>query len=80
MYLWLSEPKEIPEATWEEYSLFYRDLRNSVTLSEYDRKEKVLMYAFEQDIPQNEINDFDFTPMNFLSAFYIKTHQGINFI
>lgn len=73
------EKEDVPEATWEEYSDFYRDNRHSVTVSEYDYAVKCIIYYMEQEIKdaQDITNGIDFIPTNFLSHFYVNTHKGI---
>lgn len=73
--LWLTERKD-PPVNWDETTLYYRDFKRSVTLSEYDHAERMQVYFKEQDIPQNEVNGCDFVPTNFLSSFFIQTHKG----
>ena len=75
---WLPEDKETPEATWEDYSIFYRDFQRNVTLSEYDHLEKTQIYTQETNIPQNDGTlGRDYNPMTFITTYYIRTHQGI---
>ncbi|CAD7084429.1 unnamed protein product [Hermetia illucens] len=75
MMLWLTERKD-PPVNWDETTLYYRDFKRSVTLSEYDHAERMQVYFKEQDIPQNEVNGCDFVPTNFLSSFFIQTHKA----
>ena len=74
---WYADKPEAPEATWEDFSYFYRPKYYKVTVSERDHVEKTQLYYNEAYIPENEnINNRDFNPVNFKSAFYIITHQG----
>lgn len=74
------EGDENKEATWEEYSDFYKNLYRSITVSEFDRPHKTIVYCNEQDIPSSEVNGCsDIPQINFLSQYYILTHQGIFF-
>lgn len=71
------EGDENKEATWEEYSDFYRNLLRSITVSEFDRPHKTVVYCNEQDIPAREVNGCSNIPqINFLSQYYILTHQA----
>lgn len=71
------EGDEDKEATWEEYSDFYKNLYRSITVSEFDRPHKAVVYCNEQDIPSCEVNGCsDIPQINFLSQYYILTHQG----
>lgn len=74
---WYADKPEVPEATWEELSYFYRPNYYKVTVSERDHVEKTQVFYNETLIPENEgINQCDFLPLNFMSSFYIITHQG----
>ncbi|KAG4066355.1 hypothetical protein HA402_000579 [Bradysia odoriphaga] len=71
------EGDENKEATWEEYSDFYKNLYRSITVSEFDRPHKTVVYCNEQDIPACEVNGCSNIPqINFLSQYYILTHQA----
>lgn len=76
------EGDENKEATWEEYSDFYKNLYGSITVSEFDRPHKPIVYCKEQDIPSSEVNGCSgaIPPINFLSQYYILTHQGISLL
>lgn len=71
-------PTAVPEATWEEYSEFYKAFYRSITVSEYDRAHKVVVFYSEQNIPSAEDNQCINTipPIHVLSQYYIVTHQG----
>lgn len=75
--MWLQRSDAPKEATWEEYSEFYKDLSFNITVSEFDREHKVEVVCKEQDIP-HKVNGSDAT--QFLSQYYIQTHQGISII
>ncbi len=71
------EGDENKEATWEEFSDFYKNLYRNITVSEFDRPHKTIVYCNEQDIPACEVNGCSDKPqINFLSQYYILTHQG----
>lgn len=76
-------PKDVEEATWEEYSELYKKFYRTVTVSEYDRQHKAVVYCSEQNIPStqaatvNGCSDSDIAPINFQSHYHIVTHQGI---
>lgn len=76
-FSWLAEKKESPEATWEEQSYFYRPNYYKITVSERDHIERATVYFNETIIEENEaLSGCDFLPLNFLSSYYIVTHQG----
>lgn len=76
-FSWLPEKKETPEATWEEHTYFYRPNYYKITVSERDHIERATVYFNETIIEENEeLSGCDFLPLNFLSSFYIVTHQG----
>lgn len=63
------------EATWEETSEFYKDLNKNFTVSEFDREHRVEVYCKEQNC-SNQVKGGDFQATNFLSQYFIQTHQG----
>lgn len=72
------EGDENKEATWEEFSDFYKTFYRNITVSEFDRPHKTVVFCSEQDIPPYEVNGCsDIPQINFLSQYYILTHQGI---
>lgn len=75
--MWLQRPDAPKDATWEDYSEFYKDLHLNFTVSEFDREHKVEVVCKEQNIP-NKVNGSEAT--QFLSQFYIQTHQGISIV
>lgn len=78
MFSWMPEEEEVPEATWEEYSIHYWDKYKLLTMSEFDQHLKASIYFMEREIKENDkINKLDFNPQNFLSQYYIRTHQGL---
>lgn len=74
-------PSDVEEATWEEYSELYKKFYRTITVSEYDRRHKSVVYCTEQNIPTTEetVNGCisDIAPINFQTHYYIVTHQGI---
>ena len=75
--MWNDREEEQKEATWEEYSAFYKNILRSITVSEFDRAQKTVVYSQEQDIPAQALNGCsDISQINFLSSYYIYTHQG----
>lgn len=64
------------EATWEQNSAFYKDLKLNFTVSEFDREQKAEVYCIEPNCNVN--NKSDNNTSSFLSQYYIQTHQGIN--
>lgn len=76
-FSWLTDKPEAPEATWEDFTYYYRPKYYNVTVSERDHVEKTHLYYNETIIPENEgLFNCDFLPLNFKSSFYIVTHQG----
>lgn len=65
-------------ATWEEYSEFYKDLTRHITVSEFDRKQLSQIFCKEQDF--SKLNGAKDRKINFLSSYYIQTHQGNFFV
>lgn len=78
MFSWMPEEEEIPEATWEEYSLYYWNKFKMLTMSEYDQNLKASIYFMEKNITSNDkINKLDFIPQNFLTQYFVRTRQGL---
>lgn len=75
--MWLTRPDAPKIATWEDYSVFQKDLKLNLTVSEFDREHKVEVVCKEQKIP-NKVNGSEAT--QFLSQYYIQTHQGISIV
>lgn len=73
--MWLRRPDAPKEATWEDYSEYYKDMNLNFTVSEIDREHKVEVVYKEQDIPNNGSE-----ATQFLSQYYIQTHQGISIV
>lgn len=74
--MWLMRrPGEQDETTWEEYSEFHKDLKLNFTVSEFDCEPKVEVFCKEQDI-RNKVHGSDCSTTNFISQYYIQTHQG----
>lgn len=69
-------PEEVKEATWEQNSDFYKDLKLNFTVSEFDCEQKAEVYCKEANC---NVNNSDKKTSNFLSQYFIQTHQGINF-
>lgn len=75
--MWSQRPDAPKEATWEDISVFYKNLNLNLTVSEIDREHKVEVVCKEQNIP-NEVNGEK--AIQFLSQYYIQTHKGISII
>lgn len=74
--MWLMRrAAEEDETTWEEHSLFQKDLKLNITVSEFDIEPKVVVFCNEQKI-ENKVHGSDFSATNFLSQYQIHTHQG----
>ncbi|ETN62655.1 hypothetical protein AND_005648 [Anopheles darlingi] len=63
------------EASWEEYSQFYRSFPRFMTISEHDRRETVRVFFIEQDVPVYENSDLEFVPTNMMAGFFLHTHK-----
>lgn len=78
MFSWMPEEEEIPEATWEDYSIYYWNHYKMLTMSEFDQHLNTSMFFMEKVIKENDnINKLDFNPQNFISQYFIRTHQGL---
>lgn len=79
--MWNDAEAAKKEPTWEEYSQFHRDFNRKITVSEYDRAQKTVVFCSEQEFPPSAANgSSDGAPnehINFLSSFHVYTHQGI---
>lgn len=74
----MPEEEEVPEATWEEYSTYFWSRYKMLTMSEFDQRLNASVYFMEALIRENDkINKLEFNPQNFISQYYIKTHQGL---
>lgn len=82
--MWNDREEEKKEATWEEKSDFRKDFYRSITFSEFDRAHKTIVFHREQNVPSRELtNGCNGTTeqdhaeqINFISQYYILTHQG----
>lgn len=75
--MWLSARPNIPkDATWEEYSEFYKDLSLNFTVSEFDREHRVEVYCNDK----NSVNGSDSDATKILTHYQIQTHQGTSII
>lgn len=72
--MWNDAEAAKKEPTWEVYSTFHRDFNRHITVSEFDRAEKPVVFFSEQQIPSsaNGTNEH----INFLSTFHVNSHQG----
>lgn len=87
--MWNDREEEQKEATWEEKSDFRKDFYRSVTFSEFDRAHKTIVFHREQNVPaareltngcNGTADDEDHNEqINFISQYFILTHQGISF-
>lgn len=68
--MWLNKD----DAREEVQSAFYRDLNLNFTVSEYDRELKPIVYSKEQSKSVNG------SELNFLSHYFVQTHQGTLFL
>lgn len=82
--MWNDQEEESKEATWEESSQLYRDFHRQLTVSEYDRPHKSVVFCQEQTVAPlngNSANGSSSTSnsgdqINFISQFTIVSHQG----
>lgn len=69
--IWQDDPEEeAPEATWEEYSVFFKQFPQYLTFSEYDQIEKPVMGLSTCDIERDD------EKIVYLSNYSIYTHKG----
>lgn len=77
MFSWI-HTAPVPEATWEEVTKLYIENYKFITVSEFDREIKPVVYG--RNVPSIPIGGkgfgVDFTPITFLSCFYVQTKQG----
>lgn len=78
--MWNDAEAAKKEPTWEEYSQFDLDFRRQLTVSEYDRAQKTVVFCSEQQIPpkgtKGATNGTQNDHINFLSTFHVYSHQG----
>lgn len=76
MFSWINTPKVLEE-DWSEKSTLYVERLKSVTYSEIDREEFPVIYRGVPSIPIGGKGfGIDFTPLTFLSVFFVRTHKG----
>lgn len=76
MFSWINIPKR-PEEDWSEKSTLYVERFKSVTYSEIDHEEFPVIYRGVPSIPVGGKGfGVDFTPLTFLSVFFVQTHKG----
>nr|XP_023029307.1 filamin-A isoform X2 [Leptinotarsa decemlineata] len=77
MFSWINIPK-VPEATWSEVTTLYiDDYLKTVTHSVIDHEEFPIIYRKVPSIPIGGKGfGVDFTPLTFLSVFYVQTHKA----
>lgn len=76
MFSWLNIP-EVKEATWSEITTLYVDFSKTVTHSVFDHEEFPVVYRNVPSIPIGGKGfGVDFTPLTFLSCFYVQSHKG----
>lgn len=73
----MHRPGEEKEVTWEQTSVFHKDLKLNFTVSEFDSEKKVEVFCGEQN-PVNTVDDSEKSAANFLSQYQIQSHQGID--
>lgn len=84
MFGWDSTDSDEPEATWEEFSGFYRSFLKFVTVSEYNREERPICYGTtvpteicaQAGEEHSEEHHLDFVPLTFLSCYFFQTFKG----
>ncbi|XP_055692695.1 filamin-A isoform X5 [Lutzomyia longipalpis] len=74
------EEEEQKEATWEEYSVLFRDFYRHMTFSEYDRPENNVVFLHEHEFPENlkkSVNGSESEPFStIISNYTIHTHKA----
>ena len=85
MFGWDSTDSDEPEATWEEYSGFYRYFLKFVTVSEFNKEERPICYG--GTVPSEVAKQFeeataeeaklDFVPLTFLTCYIFNTYKGM---
>lgn len=70
--------REEKEATWEDYSVAYKEYLREFTFSQFDKPQKPTVYFIEADVPEVSAAEarIDFVPTNFISCYTIFTHEG----
>ena len=84
MFGWDSTDSDEPEATWEEFSGFYRAFLKFVTVSEFNREERPICYGLsvpsevcaEAGKAYSDQEELDFVPLTFLSCYYFNVYKG----
>lgn len=73
--MWGEEEEEQKEATWEEYSVLFKDFYRHMTFSEYDRPENNVVFIHEHEF--SEVNGSESDPLSsVISNYTIHTHKG----
>lgn len=77
MFSWLKTP-EPKEATWSEISQAFIEYYKCITYSEIDHEERPVIYTNVPSLPVGGkgFGDIDFTPITFLTCYFIQTHKG----
>lgn len=77
MFSWL-RTKEPKQATWSEEAKLFLDFSKCITYSIIDHEENAVIYLNVPSVPIGGKGfGVDFTPITFLSSFYINSHKGI---
>lgn len=75
--MWGDDPEDDPiEATWEEYSVLFKQFYQYFTFSEFDQFEKPVMLKSCCDIEKTEELD---GKIAYFSNYSIYTHKGDNY-
>lgn len=75
MFEWLG--KDVPEATWSEINQVYLEYFKCITHSAIDRPVNPVVYINVPSIPvDGKEFGIDFTPITFVSSYFIHTHKG----
>lgn len=77
MFSWINTPK-ITEATWSEINTLFIENFKTITHSEIDREVIPIVYRNVPSIPigGKGFGDIDFTPLTFMSCFFVQSHKG----
>jgi len=79
MFGW-NETGRQPEASWNDFSAIYRAFLKRVSVSEVDKEERPVCYACVPSNTSVEQTILDFSPITFLSCFFIQTAKGMGVI
>ncbi|XP_049817038.1 filamin-A isoform X3 [Aethina tumida] len=77
MFSWINTPK-ITEATWSEINTLFIENFKTITHSEIDREVIPIVYRNVPSIPigGKGFGDIDFTPLTFMSCFFVQSHKA----